>query len=137
MAYGAEGIHWTRNGDGTISRTDLGFEEYMPWDRGMSSNYMDLVPALDTLGVTYKADFLKEQSQAVPTAIIGFVFDQGPVVSEIAALATVYAEYNFRVSTGAGSPEIMEQYRQKLFDNGMQKLIDEVNRQLKEYYANK
>jgi putative aldouronate transport system substrate-binding protein len=136
LAYGVEGVHFTRNADGTLTRTEKGLSEYGAWDRG-TGNYMGLVPALDTLGANFKEEFMAEQSMAVPTAYVGFVFNRAPIETEMAALSTVFAEYNYRISVGAGSPALMEEYRKKLYDNGMQKVIDEVNRQLVDLYNSK
>jgi len=136
LAFGVEGVHFTRNADGTLTRTEKGLQEIGAWVRGIG-NYMDLVPALDVNGPTFKEDFKAENSLAIPTAYVGFTFDPTPVETEIAALKNVYAEYNYRIASGAGNAALMDEYRKKLNDNSLQKVLDEVNRQLDEFYKKK
>jgi putative aldouronate transport system substrate-binding protein len=136
LAYGVEGVHFTRNADGTLTRTEKGLQEIGAWARGVG-NYMDLVPALDVMGATFKDDFKAENSLAVPTAFVGFTFDPAPVETEIAALKNVYAEYNYRIASGSGNAALLEEYIKKLNDNQLQKVLDEINRQIEVFYVNK
>ena len=69
----------------------------------------------------------------------GFYFDTTDVDIEVAAIANVYDEYAPMLWRGAveNLEETLAEFNQKLYDNGLQTVIDEVNRQYAEFLANK
>ena len=70
---------------------------------------------------------------------LGFVFNQDPVVNEIAACAGVIEEYKKPLMKGAYPAEEIEakcaEFVEKLNANGMQKIVDEAQKQLNEWRA--
>ena len=68
---------------------------------------------------------------------LGFVFDQEPVANEIAACSNVYDEYANPLMQGAFADveTTVAEFNQKLEANGIQKIIDEAQKQLNEWRA--
>lgn len=68
---------------------------------------------------------------------LGFVFDQEPVANEIAACASVYDEFAKPLMQGAfeNVESTVAEFNQKLEANGIQKIIDEAQKQLNEWRA--
>ena len=70
---------------------------------------------------------------------LGVVFNQDPVVNEIAACAGVIEEYKKPLMKGAYPAEEIEakcaEFVEKLNANGMQKIVDEAQKQLNEWRA--
>lgn len=68
----------------------------------------------------------------------GFVFDSTTVQNEIASVSAVVQEYQLSLDTGAVDPEaVMPEFLNKLEQAGSQVIIDEIQRQLDEWSANK
>jgi putative aldouronate transport system substrate-binding protein len=92
----------------------------------------------DVEGPDYYSEFKAYNDAGVGTTFLGFLFDETPVRNEIAALKNVTAEYNASLLTGATDPAVrVQEYRDKLYANGLQKVIDEMNAQLRVFYENK
>lgn len=68
----------------------------------------------------------------------GFVFDPTAVQNEIASVSAVVEEYQLSLDTGAVDPAAtMPEFLNKLEQAGSQTIIDEIQRQLDEWKANK
>lgn len=68
----------------------------------------------------------------------GFVFDPTAVQNEIASVSAVVEEYQLSLDTGAVNPETtMPEFLNKLEQAGSQTIIDEIQKQLDEWNANK
>jgi putative aldouronate transport system substrate-binding protein len=134
VTYGVEDVHWTDNGDGTVSKTDRA-SEYTMWQAGVASMYT-VVP-LGIQGPYFSDSFKEFNEAAVPTSFNGFVFDQSRVASEVAALSSVAKEYNLNVLCGAADNAGVAEYLKVMKDNGIEKVVIELNRQLKAFYADK
>ncbi len=79
------------------------------------------------------ADFNEE---AVRSKAIGFSFDSSSVKTEVAALNNVLNEYRFGIENGEMDPaEYLPKFRQALKDAGIDKVIEEKQRQLDAWAA--
>ena len=68
----------------------------------------------------------------------GFVFDPTAVQNEIASVSAVVEEYELSLDTGAVDPAVMmPEFLEKLERAGSQTIIDEIQRQLDEWNANR
>jgi putative aldouronate transport system substrate-binding protein len=134
LTYGVEDIHWTDNGDGTITKTDKA-SEYSMWQAGVASMYTVVPTAVQ--GPYFSDSFKEFNEAAIPTSFNGFVFDQSPVANEIAALSSVAKEYNLNVLSGAADNNGIAEYLKVMKDNGIEKVLIELNRQLKAFYRDK
>lgn len=75
---------------------------------------------------------------AMKSNAIGFMYDFSDLTNEITALNNVKNEYMPALTSGVADPETaLAEFNQKLYDAGLQKVIDEKNRQFQEWFANK
>ncbi len=73
---------------------------------------------------------------AVASKLLGFAFDAEPVKTEVAACGTVYQEIGIALNCGAVDPATSApKFIQKLKDAGMQKILDEKQRQIDQWKA--
>lgn len=92
------------------------------WETVKNDNYYDEMKAFNENAI---------QSQA-----IGFIFDSSPVKSEIAALDSVLAEYRLGLENGELDPEeYLPKFRQALREAGIEKVIEEKQKQLDSWLA--
>ena len=89
-------------------------------------------------GADFWTNFKAYYGAADQIPILGFTFNSDSVSNELAAVANAAAEYALTLSVGAVDPEtVLPAFLKKLDDNGMQKIVDEANKQLKAFLANK
>ena len=70
---------------------------------------------------------------AMKSNAIGFMYDFSDLTNEITALNNVKNEYMPALTSGVADPETaLAEFNQKLYDAGLQKVIDEKNRQFLE-----
>lgn len=73
---------------------------------------------------------------ALPSKAFGFTFDSSSVAMEQAQLATVLAKYENAISFGAVEPEpILKKFNEELYNAGLQKVMDEKQKQLDAWLA--
>ena len=76
--------------------------------------------------------------EGVAVRDFGFVFDASAVKNELAACENVRAAYENAIQFGAVDPDTaIPEYRNKLMEAGVQKVIDETNRQYAEFKSSK
>lgn len=81
---------------------------------------------------------LREQATEVlenakTSPYLGFICDTSNITSELSAVNNVVEEYRKQIASGTGEPGIIEEYLEKLESVGIQKVIDEYQRQLDEW----
>ncbi|MDO4283892.1 MAG: ABC transporter substrate-binding protein [Eubacteriales bacterium] len=137
MIYGIEGVNYTK-----ISDTEV--------DVIQDSNYVrPLEPyAIANQFITwvqagaYPAD-MWEQIQAfcedaTPSELFGFIFDSSSVKSEVANCSAIYEEYKYPLLCGAVDPETaVPELLSRMEAAGSAKIIEEMQRQVDEFLANK
>ena len=75
---------------------------------------------------------------AKKSAAMGFTFDSTPVATEITAVQNVYDEYQKSLEFGFVDPSVgIPEMNEKMMRAGLQKIIDEKQRQLDEWAAQK
>ncbi len=85
-----------------------------------------------------KKELQEFDKEAERSKLMSFVFDTTNVQAEIAACSVVEAQYNKQVSLGALDPEpIVKQYLTELKAAGVDKIQEELQKQVDEYLANK
>ena len=73
---------------------------------------------------------------ALKSKAYGFYFDTTPVFNEISALNAVSDEYRTSIETGSVDPDTaIAEFNQKLYDAGLQTVMDEKQAQLDEWLA--
>ncbi len=143
IRFGIEGEHYTVQEDGRIDFTGLRNEDpsargYYQWYGAYLGSFMhSRVPN------TYPANFaelmIEANEQAIADTNMGFVFDTTPVQNEIAACSSVVGEYtvNFKFGFVENVDEIVDEFVAKLEASGAQKIVDEAQKQLNAWRAEK
>ena len=73
---------------------------------------------------------------AIFPELAGFVVNEDPIAAELAALKNAYAEYGVPLEKGAvDSEEGIAELRKQLKAAGVEKVVEEINRQIEEYLA--
>lgn len=133
LDYGVEGIHYNLNNIGEAVFT-AERDNYMPWTNGLGN--VTLLPPQEGQGADFWDTFKAYYGNADEIPILGFTFNSANVSNEFAALANVAAEYVLPLCTGAVDPtEKIPEFLTKLEKNGMQKVVDEANKQLSSFLA--
>jgi putative aldouronate transport system substrate-binding protein len=132
---GIEGIHYEENEDGTIKDLDARIERYnMP--SFAIGNQLILKLYEDDPADKWEA-FEDFNTNSVPSPVLGFYFDSNPVRTEIAAINNVTSEFSPALLKGAVDPEeYIPAFNKKLYEAGMQKVLDEIQSQYDEWKAN-
>ncbi len=140
LNWGIEGRDWVLNADGQAEypegitaqnvkyHEDFGFiypNQYLmyPWT-GSPKNIWDLTKNFD--------------SDAIISKAFGFSFDPASVANEVQQCNTVLAKYESSICYGAvDSEKGLTDMNKELYDAGLQKIIDEKQRQMDEWMVKK
>ena len=136
LTEGVEGIHWNLNEDGLIVLDADARASYSTWRFGMGNIFV-LTPR-DTDGVGYFERFNAYNAAGTPTALLGFTFNSEDVAAEMAAVMGVVDQFNLTLTVGAVDPAVVvEEYLGALRANGVDRILEELNQQLAEFYASR
>ncbi len=131
--YGIEGVNYTRLEDGSCQKiADSGYS----YDTWCSSNVMT-VSLQDTDSKDKKEQYAAFNDNAVDSILLGFDFDDSAVKAECAACDAVFTEYGKALNYGFLGEEGLDDFADALEGAGVQKVLDEVNAQLAEFFAAK
>lgn len=141
IRFGPEGIGWTDEDNNNVievgelnsdSKNRLWFHWYGWWLGGLG---------VSKIAPSYPENFgellVDLNNNAIAGANVGFVFDSTPVVNELSACSNVVAEYNdiIRYGQNANVEKIVNEFRDKLKANGIEKIVNEVQSQLDTWRA--
>lgn len=130
IAFGLEGVHYNKNAEGEIVFVPEARATYQPWTNGIGNSTQ--LPPLEGQGADFQKEFIAYYAANKPIPILGYAFDQTPVETEMAALSQVAGEYGLALSVGFVDPATeLPKFLEKLEANGIQKVVDEANAQLK------
>lgn len=133
--FGIEGTHYTRNGE-IMTSTDqtVNYNPGAAWMFG--SQFLNYL--WDTEDPDKWAKFKEFNEGAKVSPGLGFVFDSEPVKSEVGALANVIKQYQVAIDRGAVDiDKILPEYRKKLTDAGLDKVLAEKQKQFDAFRASK
>jgi len=134
MAFGIEGVHYTKIGENQIKLSDD--NKYKPNDAWKYGDQFNAYCTEDQ-DVTVWEETKTINESAIKSPLTGFSLDLTNIKSEIAQINSIGKEYAY-LTTGAGYDEDKyEEYLNKLETAGAQKVLDEVNKQLDEFFASK
>lgn len=135
LNFGLEGEHYSRNGE-IISPSEKQ-ADYAPGAAWMfGSQFLNYV--WDSEDPQKWEQFREFNNAGHPSPALGFTFNSEPVKTEVAAVVNIRQEYDDALETGAVDPEeIVPQYIEKLKAAGLDKIIEEKQRQFDEFLANK
>ena len=135
ICFGIEGKHYELNAEGKVKKiADSGYNPNADWKFGNQFNAYLLEGQDDNLW----EETAELNLSAKKSPIIGFVLDMEPIKSEISQVTAVGGEYARVIANGAKDPDTyLEEYRKKLETAGIQKIKEEVQRQIDEYWKTK
>lgn len=141
MVNGVEGKNYVKVDDtniklpeGVKSKVDAGWDPNMWWMFGNA--FLNYIWDTD---LPDRWNKIKEYNDKAPvSAIVGFNFDSTNVKSEVAAVTNVFEQYKRLIFTGSGNTEkyVTEMFS-KMKTSGLDKIVDEYNKQLQEWKAAK
>lgn len=132
LTYGIEGKHYEKVDDNTVKLAeDTGYYQ-ASWALGN----VFLTYALDgqPSGIWEDTKALNDSARKSP--ILGFSFDTEAVKNEIANMTTVIKEYE-QLGNGQLSPDVNDEFVEKLKVAGVDTVIAEMQRQVDEFMASK
>lgn len=135
ISYGVEGKHYTKVADNVVKvNTDAGYAPNAAWVFGNVFNgYIQEGQDADVFAQN-KAD----NESAVASPIIGFIFLPAAVSAEIANITTVIDQYGPGLNTGTLDPaDKLEEFLEKLKSAGIDKVVEEAQKQLDAFNAAK
>lgn len=138
ICFGVEGEHYVLDGNGQMVLPDGITADTSPY-YPMCYNYTGNT----ILGNTWagSAPDLPQQEEAaikssIASPLLGFVFDTSPVADQFARIGTIaHDEYGPFIFTGAATDAQYEEFIDKLYENGLQDIIDEAQRQVDDWVA--
>jgi len=137
MAFGVEGYHYIMNADGQMEfppGMTMADSPFHPNNSRLFPNVtlMQTWAGTDPALVAQEPDLIRN---AVRSPLMGFSIDASGVVGDILAQIDIIArdEFNPFIMTGAASDAIYYEFIDRLYDAGLETLIEEVQRQLDEW----
>ena len=135
ICFGIEGKHYELNEDGKVKKIeDSGYNPNADWKFGNQFNAFLLEGQDGGLWEeTAELNLLAKQSP-----LLGFVLDTTQIKTEISQVSAVNSEYARIIANGAKDPaEYMDEFRAKLETAGIQRLKEEIQKQVDEYWSTK
>ncbi len=131
ICFGIKDKHYTLDENGRVIYNDEG--GYIPkacWKFGNQFNALLLPGQPDDVWEQTR----KINENATPSPLIGFIFDTKPVVNDISAVRSVKSEYA-AIEKGVikDYDAYLAEYSKKLEEAGLDRIIDELNKQYKEW----
>ena len=143
LKYGIEGQHYEMLDNGMVELTNQAgyrmswqlygdcYKQYVRADTALIGR-PDITPEEY---MQLRRDF-DESCELSPA--FGFVFDTSAVQAQVGACDNVVQEFSVSIGCGTVDPETeVPKYLQKLYDAGLQDILDECQRQLDEWQANR
>ncbi len=145
LVYGIEGEHYTKVNDNEIQpigytsqpTSDSPYGQYK-WAVGNTFNAYEVY--MEDKSPTLKNDFIKSVNDAAaPSKLQGFTLDTDPIKMELTQVSAVVGEYKKSLNSGAAADpmKLYEEFQQKLIAAGDDKVVEEIQRQIDEWRANK
>ncbi|WP_018759025.1 ABC transporter substrate-binding protein [Paenibacillus terrigena] len=135
ISYGVEGKHYKKVSDNVVQiNKDGGYAPNANWVFGNTFNAY-LVEGMDP---SVMEQTKKENETAQKSPLMGFKFDNTPVMAEIANLATVIDEHLPGLDTGTVDPNTnLKVFQDKLKQAGIDKVIEEMAKQIEAWKQTK
>ncbi len=138
LYFGAEGVHWVKNPNGTIRYADGIEPGNTGWDTAFNWLFGDSTLAYVFDSASDDPDYNKKiikQNEAVPiSAAFGFAFDAEPVITQYSSVMNTTQMYEKSLECGIVDPKKeLPKFIQALKDAGIDDVIAEKQRQLDEW----
>lgn len=132
LTFGIEGKHYNLVNDRVEVIEGAGYDQDgAAWKFG-NTYLAHLVPGQED---SVWEETKEVNETAIRPSTLAFSFDSTPVKTEIAALNTLYTEYEV-YNRGAADPDTyLDEFVKKMKEAGIEKVYNEVKKQLDEYFA--
>ncbi len=145
LVYGIEGEHYTKVNENEIQpigytsqpTSESPYGQYR-WAVGNTFNGYEIY--MEDKGEVYKNEFIKKVNEdASSSKLQGFTLDTDPIKIELAQVTAVVGEYKTSLNSGAAADpmKLYEEFQEKLVAAGDDKIVEEIQRQIDEWRANK
>ncbi len=133
LAFGIEGTHYEKTGQNNIKKLNDSYE-VPAYTQGTFFNMYVQDPNPETQWL----DLQSLQETAFASPVLGFTFDSKNVQNQISACANIESKYASSLITGSGNPdELLPKMIEELNNAGYQDIIEEAQRQVDEFLANR
>ena len=133
LSYGIEGTHYTLTEDGKVRYMEDSNYKTSAWVFG--NQFQALLEEGQADDIWEETARLNETAQQSP--IYDFAFNSEPVRSELSQISTIIGEYQAVMKGSDPLEKWHDTFISRLYTAGYQKVMDEVQRQLDEYFASK
>lgn len=131
LNYGVEGYTYEQNLDGTIYFTNER-ANYLPWRNGLGN--VRILPPTMGEDSSYWEHFSTFYNSAEVLPCKGFIFDSSELYTECVKLESVSYTYAYMLLSGSANPKTeLPKFLNALKDAGIEKFVEEANKQLKAY----
>lgn len=132
ICYGIEGKHYTMENNRVKVISGSGYDNLgQCWKFGNTFNAKLMEGQDDNVWEETR----KVNEEAEKSSLLGFVFDNTNVKTYLSNISTIISEYN-AIDKGVKDPDTyMDEYISRLKEAGIEKVYDEVKKQLDEYFA--
>ncbi|UPG62610.1 ABC transporter substrate-binding protein [Metabacillus endolithicus] len=140
ISWGIEGKHYVKVSDNVITYPEgvnadnIGYAPNAGWQFG---NQMLTYVWEDTPPDMWEK-MVELNESAEKSAALGFIFDTSPVKTELAAVTNVISQFKASIENGVVDPETeLPKYQEKLKQAGIDKIIEEKQKQLDKWAETK
>lgn len=131
--YGEEGVDFEYTEDGKVHKLNNDWE--IP---GYAQATYFTVTQQDTDEYGQWDEIKELNENAVPSVMLGFTFDTSSVLDQLANCSEIWLRYKSEVLTGVQDPAVsVPKIKEEMMAAGFQDVIDEAQRQVDEFMANK
>lgn len=138
ITYGVEGVHYDKveGKENTIKLNPLTYKDYDVAYYTLGNLFITYV--LDGEPETKWEEFQSFNNEVRSSEILGFRLDTSKIVNEISAINNVIDEFQHILYSGSvDSVKYLKEFNKKLYAQGLQKVIDEAQKQLDEWAITK
>lgn len=136
LTYGIEGVHYEKTGDTSIKLLEKS-KDYLIPSYTMGNHFIGYTTDPDPVDKWEEFQAFNDEAEIAP--LFGFSFDGESVKNELAAVKNVSQQYYSQVFTGTAidMDAAIEEFNTKLEQAGIQKIIDEMQKQVDAFLAEK
>ncbi len=135
LNHGIEGIHYTRVNDNQIKLDPEKSNNYSVGYYTLGNLF--ITDVLDNEPDTKWDEFRQFNEESENSPILGFKFDTAPVSNQLAAINNVIEEFRRVLYSGSVNiDEYLTKFNNKLKEQGLDKVIEEAQRQLDDWKNN-
>ncbi len=136
LEFGLEGVHYTKESDGSVKFNVDMRNTYRPWKAGLGNQFNLPRESTDPANILEMLDSFNKLGKPVP--ILGWAFDAEPVKKEIAALASIVQGHRDPLNAGSVDPATkLPEFISALKANGIDAVVAEAQKQLDAFMAAK